>query len=285
MRIFTALILLIVVSSCKYVGFRSGEDIIAQVGDKRLYKSDVRNLIPQGTPPSDSIMMLRQYVNSWALKYLLLAKAENELSKSDKDVEREVEDYRNSLIAFRFEKQYIERRLDTLVTEREARDYYLNNPDNFTSENSVVKARIVKISAKSPNLERIRQMYRSESLEEIDELERLAFNSADRYVNFNNQWTPLSLVARELPLDLIECERTLAGRQYIETSDSLYNYFAYVQERIPPGGRPPFEYYESSIKEIIISRRKQNLIARLEKDLIREALEKNLIKTNINDYP
>ncbi|MDZ4058715.1 MAG: hypothetical protein U1D64_01590, partial [Bacteroidales bacterium] len=192
---------------------------------------------------------------------------------------------RNSLLAYRYEKLYIDKRLDTLVTEEEARDYYVTNSANMTLRNSVVRGRVIKVSSKSPNLERIRSLYKANSLEEIDELESLSYNSADRYNNFNNQWTDLSLLAREMPVDLYYCERELDNKQYIEARDSLYNYFAYVTERIAPEGTPPFEYYLPRIREIIISRRKQNLIARLEKDLIKEALEKNLIKTNINDNP
>ncbi len=285
MRQLFTLILLLALSSCKFLEFRSGEDVVARVGDKYLYKSDIRTLIPAGTPPGDSLMMLRQYVNSWALKYLLLAKAESELLKNEKDMERELEDYRNSLLAYRYEKLYIDKRLDTLVTEEEALDYYNTNSPNMSVRNSVVKGRVIKISSKSPNLERIRSLYKANSLEEIDELETLCYNSADRYNNFNNGWTDLSLIAREMPVDLYYCERELDFKQYIETKDSLYSYFAYITERVSPEGTPPFEYYLPRIREIIISRRKQNLIARLEKDLINEALEKNLIKTNINDNP
>ncbi len=285
MRTLATISLLLLLTSCKYLEFNTGDDVVAQVGDKYLYKNDIRNLIPPGTPYRDSINMLRQYVNSWALKYLIAEKAESQLLKEEKDVDQELEDYRNSLLAYRYEKLYIDQRLDTTVTEEEARGYYTSNAANISLNNSVVKARVIKISAKSPNLERIRSMYKAVSIEDIDELERLCYNSADRYNNFNNKWVDLSQVAREMPLDLFTCERELAYKQYIETSDSLYHYLAFFQERISPDGTPPFEYYLPRIKEIIISTRKQNLITQLEKDLIKEAREKNKIKTNINDNP
>ena len=61
--------------------------------------------------------MVEQYVNNWAIQHLLLKKAESELSKSDRDVQQELEDYKNSLLVYRFEKYFIEQRLDTLITE------------------------------------------------------------------------------------------------------------------------------------------------------------------------
>lgn len=283
MKYFAAILILFAVSSCNLLEFRSGDEVVANVGDHYLYREDIKNLIPGGTSYSDSIMMVRQYVNSWALKYLLLLKAEEELSKTDKDVEGELEDYRNSLLVYRYERQYVDQRLDTLVSDQEARDYYDQNASNITINNSVVKARVIKIASSSPNLARIKSMYKAESLEDIDELERICFNSAERYNNFDNKWVDLSFVARELPLDLFRCEEILRSSSNIEAQDSLYSYFAYFPQRIAPEGKPPFEYYLPRIKEIIISHRKQELIANLEKDLIKEALDKKKIKLNIND--
>ncbi len=285
MRFTLILLLILSLASCKFLEFRSNDQVVAEVNGYRLYEKDVRNLIPPGTPYQDSIMMLQQYVNSWSLKYLLLAKANNQLSKEDKDVEQEVEDYRNSLIAYRYEKLYLETRLDTIVHESQAREYYMTNSHNILLSNSVVKGRVVKISNGSPNLERIKNMYRVNSLEEIDELESLCYNSADKYNNFNNQWTDIAMVARELPMDLYQCENELKANDFIETKDSLYSYFAFFTEKILPGNTPPFEYHLPKIKEIIIGKRKQDLIRKLEKELIEEAQNNNTIKTNINDYP
>lgn len=64
-----------------------------------------------------------------------------------------------------------------------------------------MKARIIKISKNSPNNEIIR-MYKSSAIEDVDELERICYSSADRYNNFGNQWTDMESVAREIPLDL-----------------------------------------------------------------------------------
>lgn len=285
MLLASFILAIITLNSCKFLEFRSRDNVVAQVGNQYLYEEDIRNLIPPGTSYNDSITMLRQYVNSWALKYLLLEKAQTDLSKTDRDVVNELEEYRNSLIAYRYEKQYLEVRLDTVVTEQEARDYYMNNSQNTLLSNSVVKGRVIKISSSSPNLERIRSLYKANSLEEIDELERLSYNSADRYNNFGNEWVDLISVARELPLDLYWCENELKTFDYIETKDSLYSYFAFFTEKIGPDRIPPFEFYLPRIKEAIIGKRKQNLIKELEKELIRDALKNNTIKTNINDNP
>lgn len=268
--------------SCKYLERSSGDAVVAKVGKNKLYESEIRALIPPGKSPADSLEMLNQYINRWAIKHLLLSKAESELSNDDKDVAQELDEYRSSLLMYRFEKMYIDQRLDTVITESECRDYYEKNSSNFILANSVVKARFAKISSTSPNLESLKRLYKAESIEDVEEFERLCYSSADKYNNFNNEWIDLSVVAKEIPLDLTASEKEISSKSSIETSDSLYTYLVFFPEKIRTDEKAPFEYYRTRIKEIILSKRKQDLILKLEQDLIREGLDQNYLKTNIN---
>lgn len=272
--------LLLLISSCKYFGFISDDEKVAQLYSKSIYKSDITALIPPGTATEDSLAMIQQYVNSWAIKNLLAQKAEKELSKEEKDVSRELEEYRNSLLVFRLEQKYIEERLDTNISENECLEYYDKNSKNFTRTSSVVKARIIKISKTSPNNEIIKKIYNSPYTEDIEELERLSNNSAERYNNFNNEWTDMSNVAREIPIDIELCEKAAWSKSCIETSDSLFSYYVYFVQKIGADDLAPFEYYKPKIKEIILSKRKQTLLSNLESNLVKEAIEKKELTTN-----
>lgn len=210
--------------SCKYLELNSGDAVVAEVNGKKLYESEVRSLVPAGTPAADSLEMLKQYVNRWALKHLLLKKAEDELSKEEIDVEQEIEDYRSSLLMYRFEKNFIDQRLDTVITEQECRDYYEKNALHFTLTTPAVKARFAKISNSSPNLENLRKGYKAQSIEDIEEFERICYSSAEKYGNFNNQWVDLSKVAREVPYDTQKLEREIKSGNSTEIKDSLYTY-------------------------------------------------------------
>lgn len=269
--------------SCKYLEFNSRDTVVAAVNGKKLYESEVRSLVPIGTPSADSLEMLKQYVNRWALKHLLLNKAEKELSKEERDVEKELEDYRSSLLMYRFEKNFIDQRLDTNITEQECREYYEKNVPHFTLNSSVVKARFAKISNNSPNLESLRKGYKAKSIEDIEEFERICYSSAEKYGNFNNLWVDLSIVAREVPYDTQMLEKQLLSGNSTEIKDSLYTYLIYFNNKILQGDVAPFEYYLPEIKEIILSKRKQQLVTDLEKNLIREAIDKNHLKINFNN--
>jgi len=272
---------ILTVTSCGLT-FSGEEHFVARVGNNLLLQSEIEGLVPLGTTYNDSIAMIQQYINSWALKYLLITKAEKEIPGVHNSVSKEVEDYRNSLLAYRYEKRYIEQRLDTLVSEAEGREYFFANQDNFILSNSAVKSRVIKISSSSPNLVRIKSMYKTENMEETEELERICYNSADKYINFDNQWVDISLIIEEMPMDINEAEKMLKQQKYIEVTDSLYSYLSFFPEVVAPNSIAPYEFYQPRIKEIIIGKRKQELIETLKKDLMKEALENNILVTTIN---
>ena len=89
-RSFLILISALLVCSCNLWESFSKGDKLAQVGNAVLYKSDIETIVPRGITGEDSIAIIRQYVESWAIKQLMLLQAEEQLPKSDKDVEKQV---------------------------------------------------------------------------------------------------------------------------------------------------------------------------------------------------
>ena len=120
-------------SGCSFIekGGRGRQDRrVARIGQEVLYESDIVRLMPEGVSSADSATMVSRYINTWALGRLMLLKAEEQLSKAERDVTAEVEEFRSTLLGFRFEKRWIEERLDTTVTLEEARLYYEEHPSS-----------------------------------------------------------------------------------------------------------------------------------------------------------
>ena len=106
LHIITAiLIVLPALSSCRAISsFLKGGEVIAEVGGEKLYRSELDAVIPKGISPEDSTYLAKQYINTWATELVYLGIAEEQLSKSEKDVSKELEDYRRSLLKYRYEQ-------------------------------------------------------------------------------------------------------------------------------------------------------------------------------------
>jgi hypothetical protein len=152
------LVVLPALSSCRAISsFWSKGEVVAQVGSDKLYKSEIDALIPVGISPEDSSRLASQYITSWATDKVYLRIAEQQLSKTEKDVTAELEDYRKSLLKYRYEQLYVNERLDTAVSPEHIEEYYLSHKDKFILERPVVKARFLNISQESPALKQIRK--------------------------------------------------------------------------------------------------------------------------------
>ena len=107
------------------------DQVVAKACGEKLYLSVLSQYIPDGLTPEDSTRLALQYINSWASDILFKHTAEAQLSKEDKDVSKELEDYRKSLLKYRYQQKYIAEHLDSLVTPEEISGYYEANPDKF----------------------------------------------------------------------------------------------------------------------------------------------------------
>ena len=147
--IITALLLS---GSCTFFDNVSKGEKVVQIGNAVLYKSDLDKVMPRHASLEDSAVFVAQFIDSWALRQLLVMKAEEQLPKGEKDVSSLLEEYRTQLLVFRYENMYVEQRLDTLIEESEKRDYYNLYKESFVTENGLFRGRFIKMHNSSPSL-------------------------------------------------------------------------------------------------------------------------------------
>ena len=246
---------------------------MAEVGSEKLYRSDLDKIIPKGISAADSTYLAKQYINTWATDQVYLDIAEQQLSKTEKDVTRELEDYRKSLLKYRYEQLYVNERLDTAVSDDKVEEYYNAHQDKFILNRPLVKARFLSISEDSPAKDQIRKKMSSSKVEDLVEADSLAYSAALKYTTWSNGWIDVTTLAREFSMDYTAMLAQMKNR-WIEQVDTIgVARVAYVSEMIQKGEVTPLGYSAPSIRDIIISARKQALISTLEQDLLNDARE------------
>ncbi|MBR5856984.1 MAG: hypothetical protein IKY70_06905 [Bacteroidales bacterium] len=258
-------------------------DKVVQIGNAVLYKSDLDKVMPRNASAEDSVAFVEQFIDSWALRQLLVLKAEEQLPKNEKDVTSLLEEYRTQLLVFRYENMYVEQRLDTLIDESEKRDYYNLYKESFITENGLFRGRFIKMHNSSPSLQIVKKLSAKGDAESVEELDKLAYNTAYKYDDYGNNWVDLSIVARDMDVDITQLWEKLAklhsnSKGAIESKDSVSSNFLQVIEYIAPGNHSPFEYNADKIGDIILSKRKQDLLTQLHKDILNDAFAGNKIK-------
>ncbi|MBT8327329.1 MAG: hypothetical protein KJP21_06370, partial [Bacteroidia bacterium] len=69
--------------------------VLAEVYGEKLYSSELDKVISPDATFEDSVFMVKEYVNVWLSKQVLLHQAEQVLSLEQKDKSKQLEQYKN----------------------------------------------------------------------------------------------------------------------------------------------------------------------------------------------
>lgn len=276
MLLLTALAML---TSCEFIsGIIHDDEVVAKLGNRKLYKTELDAFIPNGVSAEDSTNLALQYINTWATEQLFSDIAQQQLSKEELDVNAELEDYRRSLLKYRYEQRYVNERLDTVVLSQEIDDYYHSHEDLFVLDVPIVKARFLDIMQDSPNLELIKDKMCSSKIEDLEMADSLAYSSALRYEDGSDKWVDMVTFARNFGTDYGTLLSKAGKDGFIEIPDERGDVkIAYICEMQRVGELAELDYCEDRIKDIIISTRKQTLLSDLERELLSDALDKETL--------
>ena len=245
--------------------------VVAKVGNHKLYRSQLQSYIPAGVSPEDSASLARQWINAWAEDLLLLDMAEEQLSGKDKDVSKELEEYRRTLLKYRYEQLYINQRLDTLITDEEVEQYYQANMERFRLERPLLKARYMIISAEARSVNTLKQKMSSDDETEVMEADSLGAYAAIKYADAAETWMDAIILAQELGTDYLSLVASIHNHFAEIKDDNGILHVAYIVDMAPAGKPAPMEYVTERIRDIILSSRKHKLETELERDLLEDA--------------
>src|SRR5690606_18744430 len=95
----------------------------------------------------------------------LLHHAQTNVKVDVKQIEKQIEEYRNSLIIYELEQVLIKNQLDTVVTEDEIVNYYAEHEDTFVLKRPIFKVSFIELNTNAPELDRVKKWFASDELE------------------------------------------------------------------------------------------------------------------------
>ena len=244
---------------------------VARVGERYLYQSDLSKVLPANVTKEDSILLTDDYISRWVKQELMIQKANENLTPEQKDVNRELEEYRNSLIIYRYKNELIRQRMDTMVTQAQIRDYYDNNKNNFNLDHCIVKAVFVKIPSDLANPGLLKDMIQDISKEGQAELRDYCTQYAKSYQIAIDNWIDFQVLNRNLPEHIDDPTAFVTRNHLKEMNDSNYYYLVSIQDYMLANDLAPIEFVENNIKNLILNQRKIRFLKELEENIYTEA--------------
>lgn len=261
---------------------RSGGTLLARVYDRQLYAEDLKSLVPKGTSGEDSITILKSYVQNWVNQQITLKKAEENLDDEQKDVSLKLEEYRNSLITYVYESELIRQKLDTVVEEDEISKYYSDHEKYFELRDNIIKVNYVKVPHSAPRIDQVRKWYKSKDADDHKNLEEYSFQFATEYYFNDDDWMVFDELIGKIPVRIESGQQEfLKDNRNFEVSDSTGTWFVSILEFKIKQSLSPLSFERENIRNLIINKRKLELIRQMEKAAYDQAIKENEIEIHI----
>lgn len=266
--------MLLLVTGCDLIEKTDDREIIARVNDSYLYKDDVASLISENATSEDSALIVSNFIKRWATQKLLIDRAKFNLSEQkQKEFDKLVQNYKNELYASAYTDVIIGRELDTVVSIEEAQKYYDKNGENFILNEDLLKLRYINLTKNNSDFDKIKMLFRRFNEEDKQELLDMAiqFNS---YSLNDSVWVKSKQVYDKIkPLSPENDSELLKKQNFLQLEDSLEVYLISVEDIKLRNEQAPLEYSLPNVKQILLNKRKLELIKKLEKDITQDAIK------------
>jgi hypothetical protein len=264
-------------------GSEKDRKVVARAGTAYLYADQLLNIVPEGVSGADSVAFLRKYIDNWSRETLVIQKAESNLTEEQKNVERQLQDYRNSLITYAYEKELVKQKLDTVVTDAEIEEYYNNNQKDFELRDNIIKVIYVKVSKTAPGIEKLKRWYKSDNMKDREQLTSYCHQFAGNFYLDDNSWLLFDDLLKEIPIQTYNKELFLQNNRFVEVSDSLNSYFLNIKGFKIRNSASPLSFEKENIRNIILNTRKLQLITRMKEDVYNDAANNKQIEIYLDE--
>ena len=278
-------VLMTLLCGCQVMEKKQQVGAVAELNGQYLYRSTLDSLT-LGLNSEDSLRVVQLFIRQWAQDILLY---DNSTARTHREIEQMVSEYRRTLYAQAYEDRLVERRMPKSIPDSAVQAIYDRMPDRFILDESIVKGVLLVVPNDAPNLSKVKQWLlkigterqekkNSKATNVLDDIEKYVYQNASGYELFTDQWTTVTALTRQMPVERADLETKLKYGNRIEISDSTQTFILQVTEKHMRGEKMPVEYARPQIEKIILNARRVEFLRKERERLYNDAVQEKKIK-------
>lgn len=248
-------------------------DPVARVSDKFLYRDDLKSIVSPDVSVEDSVHIVQEYIDSWVRHHLMLNYAVSNLPEGKLNIEKQIQDYRESLIIYSYEKEYVSQNLDTTVLESQLKDMFDKNKQNFQLSENIYRLRFVKIAIDAPNQDSVKLWIHSNKETFKKALKKYCVKYSVQYNLDDSLWFDSKMFRKNFPDKMHEMAPAYQY-QYFNMADTPFVYHVKISEIKIKETTAPLSFVKEQVARILISARKLELQKQLMENIYKDATRK-----------
>jgi len=252
------------------------QKVLASVNEKDLLLSEVIKEMPQAT--EDSAFFVERYMNDWIKKQLMLYNAKRNLNSDLFNHEKQIEEYRSSLLIYAYQQELINQNFDTTISSKAVTDYYTQYNQEFKLVKNIFKGRYIVVDNSAHKLKSLSKWYKSDNVESIEELTDYCQQFAKEYYLEDSSWQYFTTINAKLPELIIEEEYFLQNTKGVWFEDKQYRHYIYIKDYQIKGSISPLALEREKIRNVLLNKNKIQYLKQLEDELYQNGLALKKIK-------
>ena len=252
-------------------------EVLAEAYGNVLYAHEVEGLLPEHIAFEDSVLLVKEHINVWVAKQVVLHQAETILNEQEKDKSKQLEEYKNDLLIYEVLNKVAASQLDTSFEKVELEEYYNEHIDEFELSQNILKLNFFKIPETSEDVELLWSNFKADDQSIYPKLLTLSKDGGNYYMD-NESWVYFDDILKEIPIDTYNQEHYLNNNKYIRLKDKDYVYFVKIIDFKIRSSTSPFSMEEDNIRNILLMKRQQALIQTIETNWIEDAYKQKKIQ-------
>ena len=256
----------------------NGDDkqVIASVNEKDLLLTEVMKEMPEAT--EDSAFFVERYMNLWIRKQLMIYHAEINLSSDLLDYEKQISEYRSSLLIYAYQQELINQNFDTSITNKEITDYYNQYREEFKLVKNIFRGRYIVVDKSAPKLKVLSKWYKSDKTANIENLTDYCQQFSKEYYLADSSWQYFATINNKLPEFISEEKYFLENTKGVWFEDQQYRYYIYIKDYKIKGSISPLALEREKIRNVLLNKNKIQYLKQLEDELYQNGLALKKIK-------
>ncbi len=250
--------------------------VIASVNENDLLLSQVLKEMPNQI--EDSTFFVEKYMNDWIRKQLMIYHAEINLSSDIQNYEKQIEDYRASLLIYAYQQELINQNFDTSISYTQVESYYNQYKDEFKLSKNIFKGRFIVVEKSAPQLKNLNKWYKSDKESSILDLTDYCQQFAKEYYLEDDKWQYFSVFNNKLPEYIQEEDYFLENTKGVVFEDENLRYYVFVKDFKINGSVSPLELEQDKIRNVLLNKNKIEYLKQLEDELYQNGLALKKIK-------
>lgn len=270
MRIFALLFCMLMISCAQ----EDEDGWVAKYKEFVITKTELKAVIPKDLSGDDSLKFVNQYVENWIKNRVLISEKSDFLNEDElTKLEMKVAKYREDLTEVMIEDKLMLGFSDS-VSDSELQKYYNEFPDSFILNDDIITYRLMEVPEDSASA--YRKLLQKDEVAELKK--KLTSNGYYHDFKADNWIETDKLKKSDLLPEKIRNQNLMSEDQIFSSSEQGKSVILQVLKTGKKDAPAPFDYIKPTIKNVVLNKRKLNLLTQKKNELYEKAIENDEIE-------